>query len=101
MDALKLDWYGAEHGLRAVATLGLHLTDGKVGLITELASRFDRIVVLLDSGAVHRALGFSEQLAMIGAEVGTLPAGRDDPGEMSAEDVEYFAEIYRKGLPLV
>jgi DNA primase len=89
-DALKVDVYGRALRARAVAVLGLQLTEGKIERVRRLSQSFDRVAIMLDREAYGRSSRFASQLA---AAVGRrpillrLPEDRKDPGELSKIEV--------------
>jgi hypothetical protein len=87
MDALKLDFYGADMGLRAAATMGT----GAAGLEKAVALRagYKRLGVVFDADATAQALAFAGEL---GAKVYFLPAGYKDPGELPPAVAKKFLE---------
>jgi len=87
-DALKVDYYGADLGIRAIAVTGLGGT-GKVGLVTTLFERggFREGVVLLDATATGQSLRMRRALGHLPFRTGRLPAGVKDPGDLTARMV--------------
>ena len=81
-DALKLRALGHRH----VTCLFTNTPSrGQIDLLREVAPRFERRVVLLDRGAEAQALGAAQELAALGFRAAWLPAGADDPGELTPE----------------
>lgn len=85
-DALKLDYYGRKHGVRATCVFGTNMTPDQVDIIAGLKRRFQRTIVLFDQDAVEPAFFASDWLH--GVTIGHLPDGVKDPGEMSQKQVE-------------
>lgn len=86
LDALKVDWYGYEHGIRAVGILGLHVTSFKLDLLLTVSERYDRVVISLDRGAEAQALDLRERLGSLHPDlILDLPAS--DPGELEPTEV--------------
>lgn len=91
LDALKLDFYGREFGVTAVATMGT----GRAAAAQAQAirERYDRRAIVLDADAAGQALGFSEEL---GAPAFFLPPDVKDPGELSPLQAKIFLENIAK-----
>lgn len=98
-DALKLDYYGREHKVRAVALLGLDPSSGRLARCAQLGARFDRVLVALDRGAEAQALALRALLASLrpgglplppAGEPGAWvdPERAKDPGDLSRVGVE-------------
>ena len=85
LDALKLDFYGREFGITAVATMGT----GRAAAAQAQAirERYDRCAIVLDTDAAGQALGFSEELD---APAHFLPPDVKDPGELSPQQAKIF-----------
>lgn len=99
VDALKVDYFGADLGLRAVAVLGLGGAS-KVGLITEVFSRgrYEAGLVLLDATAQSQGLDLLRSLRHLPFGRGRLPAGRKDPGVLHASEVPLLLDGLRGPL---
>ena len=81
-DALKLRALGHRH---ATCLFTNTPSRGQVDLLREGAPGFEGRVVLLDRGAEAQALGAARELAALGFRAAWLPAGADDPGELTPE----------------
>lgn len=90
-DALKLDWFGWEHGLRSSALLGNNAGSAKLRVVAEIAQRFRKTYVMLDRAAEGHALDIVAALSVCGVEYLELPGEADDPGEMTAQEVRALA----------
>lgn len=88
VDAIKLDFYGAEFGCRAVCSFGVIPTATQISLINEVSKGFSKLVVLFDADAVGPAFGLVDWLPK--ATFGILPEGAKDPGEMSPTQTRKF-----------
>jgi DNA primase catalytic core, N-terminal domain len=84
-DALKLDFYG--YPVRATCTFGTTLHINQLAILAKLKKKFRRTIVLFDVGAAEQAWHLADSL---GLEVGSLPEGVDDPGDLSAFGVTKF-----------
>lgn len=87
LDALKVDFYGREMDVRAVALGGTSCTDAQVNQLCEGSKTFKRVRIMLDADAGKQALALWSQLRVLGAELWTLPRGVKDPGQLSAREV--------------
>jgi len=85
LDAVKLDFYGRAHGVRAVALMGLSWTAAQVSTLCRLAQRFDGVAVLLDRGETGPAIRLCEQLALPLSAIYDVPA--KDPGDLAPTEV--------------
>ena len=85
LDALKLDWFGREHGVRAVAIMGLGLSRGRMAVVELLRQQTNVMWIAYDADAEARALSDAD---MLNACVLRLPAGRKDPAEMTPYQVK-------------
>ena len=87
-DALKVDYYGADHGVRAVALAGLG-NIGNVGLLTVIFDRggFDGILSLMDAAALGQSMALRRKLRHLPARIGRLPSGVKDPGDLAPDQV--------------
>lgn len=91
MDAVKLDFYGREYGVHAVALMGSVLTAPKLVQLAALRQRYDACVLLLDRDAFAKALVMRRHLGLVGATLGRLPDGVDDPGELAPQAARRYA----------
>lgn len=86
LDALKLDFYGRDLGVRSVGLMGLNFSPGKLELIGDLADGFDRVGVLLDPEARRQALSGRGALSFLPRRSlvpGRFLAGWEDPGALT------------------
>lgn len=86
-DRLKVDFYGQAYGKRAVCMFGSWINDTQVERITLLAEKFERVSILLDSGAFSNALAIAKALGHLNPAVSALPPGVSDPGELTERQV--------------
>lgn len=84
-DALKVDFYGRDLGVRATCAFGVSLTMDQSAIIAELSKGFDQTVVLFDHDAIEPAYLASDWIP--GSTIGQLPDGVDDPGELDKKQV--------------
>lgn len=87
-DAIKVDYYGAEHGIRAIATTGLGNV-GNIGLVTTVFEEggYEHLLSLLDGDALSDSLRLRRALRHLPASVGRVPAGVKDPGDFTPDQV--------------
>jgi len=90
-DALKIDCYGRENGVRAVCLFGKHATAHQLELLSIALSAFDRVTILLDNDAIAEAQDIaqtlSDQHASNKIRLGHLPNAVKDPGDLTMEQV--------------
>lgn len=87
MDALKLDYYGADYKCRAVATLGTSVTPAQMQALRHLRSTGAELVVVFDAEAVADGMLLAEE---IGGRWQPLPDDVGDPGEMGSHEAKKF-----------
>lgn len=100
-DALKLDVYGYEYGLSAVALSTNSMTEEQAFLIEDLAPSFRQVVVMMDNSSV---LGLVDSMRLKqdlhGIEnlsIMPVPYGRKDAGELTPAEARRFARETTKG----
>ncbi len=82
-DAMKLDYYGQAHKVRATCGSGITMTAAQAVILNILARRFDKVIVLFDAGVLEQAFAAMDWLHHPNVKLGQLPTGYDDPGIMS------------------
>lgn len=88
LDALKLDYYGRQYGIGAIATMGTGRADAaKAAAIRRVAGPDAGVAVVLDADAMGQALGFAEEL---GGPVFFLPPDVQDPGALTPTQAKIF-----------
>lgn len=87
VDAYKVDWYGKEEGIRAVATLGTSFLEQQVMRIWNLCPKFEKLVILFDPDAMGPALNLMAKLSSFDPILGVVPEGVEDPGAMTPAQV--------------
>jgi hypothetical protein len=88
-DAIKLDFYGRDHGLRSVAILSTSATDPQIAQILRLSEAFEAVVICLDRGADSAALRLRERLFLIDPGIVFLRKPKD-PGALTPSGVGTF-----------
>lgn len=87
-DAMKLDYYGRDQGVRATCGYGVSLSMEQIVSLNSRRNRFKKTVILFDRDAVEPAFIAKDWLPSSTVTVGQLPDGVKDPGEMSKEQVQ-------------
>lgn len=96
LDALKLDYYGKPHGVRAVAIRTVTASDQQLQWVRNHRELWDRVVVVLDKGAYRNASRIAANL-LVGAKPVLVPDPYDDPGAMPPQAVVNFAKRLVRG----
>jgi len=101
-DAIKSDFYGQYHGVRAVAISTNNIQDEQIYILEEAASQFDRIVFMMDNnntgtGAVD-SMRMKAKLSHIPkTSIMEVPKGRKDCGDLTPREVVKLAmEVNRE-----
>lgn len=84
-DALKIDFYAEEFGVRATCVFGTSIILDQYAMLKRLSRKFKQTVLLLDPDAVESSFISSDYLP--NATFGTLPDGVDDPGDLTHKQV--------------
>lgn len=91
VDAMNIDVHGRDFGLRALSLFSVNMAYGKEALVYEIARTCRRVFVLFDRGAGPQAEQLRSRLAPLHCGVEYVPDHRDDPGEMTPEEVRDLA----------
>lgn len=83
IDALKINYLADHYGIFATCCFTSSPSDPQVDLLHELLPRYKRRVLLLDAGTLALSLKTQSRLAGLDIELGQLPEGIKDPGELS------------------
>lgn len=86
-DVLPLHWFGAPWGGSAAGLLGLSVNPRKLDLIARLVDHYPKTLLLLDAEAVAEELEMVSHLTHLGVEMGELPQGVGDPGDLTPHQV--------------
>lgn len=86
-DALKIDFYGQEHGARATCLFGASPTIEQLHLLSLISKDYKRVVLLLDNDGAGQAAAFQLSDWIRNVVIGSLLDGASDPGSMSGEQV--------------
>jgi hypothetical protein len=93
MDAIKVDYYSSMRNCRATAVFGTSITPAQISLLSKVAKRFKKTVILLDTDAIESAFNLSDWLP--NAVVGQLPDGVKDPGDLTKDQVVALVNSYK------
>jgi len=94
-DALKLDFYGRSHGIRAVALSTNAISDAQAFLLNAAATNFQRVIVMMDNATElsvidsMRMLGSLFFIPNITAE--PVPFGAKDGAELNRKQIANWA----------
>lgn len=96
MDALKADFYGEPHGVRAVALSTNSITEEQAYLL-QSAWHFERVFLCMDNktgfGAVD-SMRMKQQVSFLGEAIGveSVPFGAGDAGELTPRQATQWAQ---------
>lgn len=96
LDALKLDYYGADYGVRAVGLSTNSISDAQLYQLEDLALGYPQLIVMLDNktdfGLID-GMRFKQQLAHIPrVKVEATPFSRPDPGDLAPGEVRSWCQ---------
>jgi hypothetical protein len=94
-DALKLDWYGQKWGARATCVFGMAVSLDQSVILTRLAKKFNRAVILFDPGMLDGAYTAAEWVMGSNVVVGSVPTGIEDPGSMTEKQIKELCYGFR------
>jgi hypothetical protein len=90
-DALKLDFYGKDHGVRSVAMFTNNLTETQRLLVSNLCDTFKEVFIMLDTGWFHQSMSLASQITASNIRAKKMVDGFKDVGEMTKPDIiTYF-----------
>jgi len=87
-DALKIDFYGQKFGVSATCVFGTNISPDQVLILSDLRKLYGRVVILFDHDAIEPSFMALDWLQASNVEIGQLPDGTKDPGEMSRQEIE-------------
>jgi hypothetical protein len=97
-DAIKLDYYGRDFGVRAVALSTNSIKETQVFMVQELSEKFDQTIVMLDNVTM---LGIVDSMRMRQSLHGAknlkimpVPYGAKDAGELTPRQVINWARAF-------
>lgn len=95
MDALKIDFYGRLHGVRAVGLSTNSVTDEQAWLLQGAIGAFETIAVMMDNAGtlgIVDSMRMKQELSFIpGLSVMKVPFGAKDGGELTPAEVDQWA----------
>ena len=96
MDALKADFFGRMHGVRAVALSTNSMSDSQIYLLEEIALNFEKILIVMDNSnelGVIDSMRIKDKLSQI-SNIGfvKVPFGKKDCGDLTSAEVVSFAK---------
>lgn len=86
-DALKVDHYGRDAGVRAVCTFGKNISDQQINLLSKIRDRYENMWLAQDRDAKMEALATLGRLAHLRVRQLDLPRDVGDPGDLSRAQV--------------
>ncbi len=92
IDAIKVDFYGQQHGARATCLFGATPTIEQIHLLSSISNNFSRVILLLDNDTAGQAASFQLTDWVRNIEIGALPDGVKDPGSMSGDQVRRMVD---------
>ena len=87
-DAIKMDYYGKNYGVRATCLFGLGVNDSQMSALTDIAQNFDLIVTMLDEGADLELIKTKQKLSHLNTTTWKLPPSVEDPGDLSQTQIK-------------
>lgn len=91
-DAMRLDFYGKDHGIRAGALFTKSISNDQMSLLSALRERFENITLVLDQDAWSDWLPVSSSAAHLGIGVKRLPRAYKDPAMLPKRAALEFLE---------
>lgn len=91
-DALKVCVLGRSRGAIATCCFTAQPSDAQIGALHELFPTFKRKVLLLDRGTIANSLRVAQAFASLGLEIGELPGGIKDPGDLNQDQFDDIHE---------
>ncbi len=89
MDAMKVDFYGKPK-IRATCTFGVNFTPEQIQLLSELSSKFSRVVSAFDTDPAGIIGGFNLSDWLPNISFGNLPEGHKDTDKLSEDQIRGF-----------
>jgi hypothetical protein len=89
-DAMKLDWYGYDFGMRATCLFGLNMSTTQIATLAEASSLFKHRYLCLDRETTAQGLDLAARLAPLGFKNLTMKQHKD-PGQLSGAEIMALA----------
>jgi hypothetical protein len=94
-DALKLDFYGRSHGLRAVALSTNSVSEQQANLLAAADDQFARKLVMMDNASsmgIADSMRLRQELAFLtNVKITKVPYGKKDAGDLTPSEVETWS----------
>jgi len=95
MDAIKTDYYGYEHGIRAICLFGTGITGHQKLLLEEVRECCDELIIIPDAGALANEMDLKSALVHLRPKVLRVPTGVEDPGAFTKKS---FTQVFKAFL---
>lgn len=82
-DALRMDYLGATHGVRATCLFGKSISEAQAVLLADVGALYKRRVMLLDADAAIDGIHSVQRYSFMGFDALFLPAGIKDPAMLT------------------
>ena len=89
-DAMKLDYFGSQFGIRATCTYTKGISDTQIALLENLRDRFDEVDRVLDNDARFDTLQAQADMAHLHCGISYVPKQYKDPDSMPYRAVMEF-----------
>lgn len=89
-DALKLDFYLRDHGVRATCSFGKNISDEQIDVLSVMGQHFEERWLVQDPDASMAAIATRKRLAFLKFRAVQLPSRWEDPGAMNEDDARRF-----------
>lgn len=89
-DAMKVDFYGKEYGIRSTCTYGLEISEPQIYLINEMKQFFNKVYLLYDRSALAQSFKTKSKLIGIIDKYIELPDMVDDPGNLTKSQINKY-----------
>jgi hypothetical protein len=86
-DAMRVDYYGYDKGIRATCLFGKDISEEQIWLLEDIAPMFKDRIILLDSSASLDQVILLDRLSFIGFDMLRLPIQFKDPAMLAKKDV--------------
>lgn len=90
-DALKMDFFGRSHDLRATSLFGKQASNRQITLLMNLSDVFNDVVIFLDSDAYKDAMYLQKKIARANVRYKFI-FGKRDPGDFTKSEIEKIAK---------
>jgi len=91
-DAMRVDFFGREFGIRATCLFGKNMSRMQASLLGDLSDRFKRKIVLLDRDASLDAFSINDRVAHFGFKVHMMKTEKD-PALFSPQQVRELRNL--------